>query len=485
MNTVRRIVKNSGVALLAQISTPVSSFVLVFFLARYLGVSGLGKFSSALSLLYIFQAFCSLGFSYLITRDVAQDKSKAGKYLVNTSFLGTIFSLVMIFVMCIVVNLITNNVDIINAVYVLSISLVPYSLASVCESICRAFEKLEYITISQVTSNVFRAFIGLFLLFNGYGLVSLMIGILGSYILNFCISLYFALACIPKKDFKVDSAFCKWLIRATPVFALIYILGTVRWNIDTLILTKLMSEKEVGFYSAAMRLMSMSSIGLSCYIVAIQPVIFKSYKSSMEKFSRICDQSMRYLLILLLPIALGTTLLGDKLILLVFKSEFLPAAHALRIIIWITMFSSDNLIFANALVASNLQGINLRGNFISMISNICLNLLLIPKLGFIGASIANISSSMILFVFQYYYISKYLFKVNYFQQVKKPIIASAIMGIGILLFRDVNLFLIILFSIIIYFISLLLLKTFSQRDMDLLRKLWKGESDLDTGQIRV
>lgn len=471
--------------MLAQVANPVTSFLLVFFIARHLGASGLGQFASALSLLYIFQAFCSLGFSYLITRDVAQDKSKAGKYLVNASFLAISFSLLMILFMCIVVNFITNSPDLIRAAYVLSISLIPYGLALICDSICKAFEKLEYVAISQLLSNAFKVSLGLIILFKGYGFVSLMTAIAVSYFLNFCVSLLFALSCIHKKSYSINITFCKQILRNTSVFALIIIVNTVRWNIDMLILTKMMGEKEVGFYSAASKLLTVGTLGLSCYVIAIQPVIFRLYQSSKAKFTLVCEESMRYLLILLVPIALGATLLSDKIILLVFKPEFLPASYILSIIIWVLILSSDNLIFANALAASNYQAINLKGNVISMISNIGLNLFLIPTFGFIGASIANVLSSLMLFIYQYYYISKYLFKVNYFQQIKKPFIASVFMGMIILALREINLFLIILVSIPIYFLGLLVLNTFTQRDMDLIKKLWRGEKDLVVSRQNV
>ena len=86
MNTVRRIVKNSGASFITQVSTPASSFVLVYFIAKFLGVSGLGAYTSALSVLFIFQAFASLGFQHLITREIAQDKSKASKFLLTLLF---------------------------------------------------------------------------------------------------------------------------------------------------------------------------------------------------------------------------------------------------------------------------------------------------------------------------------------------------------------------------------------------------------------
>lgn len=485
MNAVRRIFKNTGASFLSQIANPVSSFVLVFFIARFLGVSGLGKFASALALLYIFQAFSSLGFQYLITREVAQDKSKANKYLINASFLGFIFSIFMAGVMSLTIHLITDTIDIIYAVYVLSISLVPYSLALVCQSICRAFEKIEYITISVVTGNVFKVFLGLFVLFKGYGLVILMIVILGSHFLISVISLYFALKCIPKKHFRVDFDFCKWIIGATPIFALIFILNSIRWNIDTLILTNTMGEQDVGFYSAAFKLMNISKLVLSGYIMAVQPVIFRLFKSSLEKYRMVCLDSIRYLFILIIPIVIGITLLSDKFILLIFKQDFLPSANVLSIIIWILVFSGANLIFANALIASNNQKINLKANLIAMISNIGLNLLLIPKFSFIGAGIASIASSLILFGYQYLFVSRHLFKISHVEYLKKPIISAALMGVGILLMKDINLFFIIIISILIYILSLLVLKTFLPRDADLLRQLWKGESEsaVNEGQL--
>ena len=190
MNSVRKIVKNSGASLLTQVSTPATSFVLVFIIAKFEGVYGLGIFSSALAILYIFQAVASLGFQHLITREVAQDKAKASKFLVNASLLGCVFSILMAGVMCFVVNLITNNVELIRAVYLLSISLVPYTLGLVSQSISRGFEKLEHITIAVVTGNALKCIIGGFVLFQGYGFINLMFVVSGSHFIIFFISLY-------------------------------------------------------------------------------------------------------------------------------------------------------------------------------------------------------------------------------------------------------------------------------------------------------
>lgn len=475
MNNIKKIVRNSGFSLIAQVANPVGSFVLVLFIAKYLGVSGIGEFSTAVSLLYIFQAICSLGFTFLITRDVAQNKALASKYLVNAVIIGIIFSMAMIPIMSMVANFITKDNDIIKTIYILSFSLIPYSMALVGESICRAFEKFNYITISQIISTFIKIVLGIILLYSGYSINIVVLSVVLGYLVSSILSIYFAFSCCPEKTFEINWKFCKLIIMETPVFALILVINTIRWNIDTLILGKMLNETEVGYYGAATRMLNVGKIALSCYIVAIQPLIFKLYKESREKFVLICEDSNRYLLMLLVPIAFGTTLLSKRFVLLLFNPDFLPSAYALSILIWILIFSGENLIFANALVASNRQRNNLDANIANVISNIVFNIILIPKFGFIGASISSVMSGCVMFIFQYHFIKKYLFKMNFFRQAIKPILASMAMGIIIYLMWQLNIFILIFIAIIMYVFTLFALKAFSLKDIELLKTLLYGD----------
>ena len=488
MNTVRRIAKNSGASFLTQISTPASSFILVYFIARFLGVSGLGRYTSALSVLFIFQAVASLGFQHLITREVAQDRSKANKFLVNASLLGCIFSIPVSGFMCLAVHFITDDSDVIQAVYVLSISLIPYTLGVVCQSISRGYEKLEHITIAIVTGNVFKLLLGIMVLFKNYGLTYLMFVILGSHLLIFIISLFLTLNCISndrQKFSAIDIVFCRWILRTTPVFALIFIVAAVRMYINIVILTSMMGAREVGFFSAADRLVNLFGLGISFYIMAIQPLIFRLFKSSFEKFELVCTESIRYFFIMMLPIIAGMTILGDRFILMIFKSEFLPSTAILNILIWVLILKGFNQIFANALIASNYQKINLKANIIGMLSSICLSLLLIPKFSFIGAAIANVASALITFIYQKYFVSKLLIKIDIIPLAQKPFLATVLTAMIIFLLKDINLFVLIVVSAIAYLIGLWALKSFSAKDMDLLRKLWSGSEELSVSKNQI
>jgi O-antigen/teichoic acid export membrane protein len=341
---------------------------------------------------------------------------------------------------------------------------------------------MEHVAASEISGNFLKMLLGVFLLMKGYGISELMLVILGSQILTFVLSLYFALKCIRKplrhivKEANLD--FSTWIVKASPVFALILIVSAIRLNIDVSILTKMMGEIEVGYYSAASKLVTLCKQGITCYIMAIQPVVFRLYVSSSEKFEKICLESIRYLFIIIFPVIFGTMILSDHLIVLIFRQEFLPSALALRVIISVTIFFGLNQIFANALIAGHKQNVNLHANLIGMFGNIGLNLLLIPRYGFLGAAVANIASAFMVLIYQSFFVSKYLFKTNYISYIQKPLISSVIMGGILVLLRERSLLMSVPISALIYCTSLLVLKTFSSEDRDFIKKLFRMEKEL-------
>lgn len=476
MNTARRLAKNTIASLLTQVSTPMASFMLVLIIARRLGTSGLGEYSTALSMYFIFQALSSFGFHILITREVARDSSKANKYFVNGILLAFFFSIFSALLMCIAVNWITVVPTIRQSVYVLSSSLLFYTLALVFQSICRAFEKLEYITIPHIVGNICKLAFGIFSLYLGYGLVALMFIILASQIVNFILSLYFSLRFIKRPVGKLDFKFCKAILLSIPIFTLIIILSTVRGNIDILLLTKMLGTEEAGYYSAAHKLVNLSKLGVSCYIMALQPIIFRLFMSSLPKLRSLCTESIRYLVIIVMPIIVSVIVLSDRIIVLIFKEDFLPAAHALSIIIWILLFYSFTQVLATALIGSDYQRRDLEANLIGLAVSIGLNVLLIPKFSVIGAAIATCTSVFIVAAVQYHFVAKNLFKINFVKFAQKPLAASALMTVVLLLCRNGNLVLITIISTSAYVLCLLALKTFSQKDIEFLRSLWEGKT---------
>lgn len=483
LNTIKRIIKNAGVMLLAKTVSPVFSFLIIIFVARYLGVSGLGKLSTVLSIFFIFQTISNLGLEHLITKEVSRDREKADIYLINASLISIVFALLIVGVMCLTGFVLNYSADTTNALYLISLALIPASLSSVCQSICRAFEKHEYVGISLILESLFKMIISLLVLQNGCGLLTLIVVILGSHLLGFILSVYYASKCIHVLRYKIDIPFCKYLIESVPTFAFIFVFSTLYWNVDMIMLSKMQDTTAVGFYSAAYKLMNVWKVVPISFLMAVQPLLAISFVSSYNKFKTIFEKSIKYFLIVTLPVAVGTTILAEDILYLLYKDQFAASSDVLRILIWTLVPLSVVLVFAYTLIASNNQKMDLQVNVIGMVCNVGLNLLLIPKFSYLGAGIATLVSICIFLVLQYFFIEKHLFKIKLIKIAWKPFFAASLMGMVMVVLRPMALPILIFVAVLIYTLLLLALKTFSQDDIQLINRIWKrGKGLRDASQ---
>jgi len=83
MNTVQTIAKNTGVLAISQVITSILGFVLLIYLARYLGEVGFGKYSFAVSFTALFSIVANLGINNYIIRELARNKELTNEYLTN------------------------------------------------------------------------------------------------------------------------------------------------------------------------------------------------------------------------------------------------------------------------------------------------------------------------------------------------------------------------------------------------------------------
>jgi O-antigen/teichoic acid export membrane protein len=108
--------------------------------------------------------------------------------------------------------------------------------------------------------------------------------------------------------------------------------------------------------------------------------------------------------------------------------------------------------------------------FITMAFNIILNIMFIPVYSYIGASIMTVITGILGSVLCFHYLSKFIGKVPMKNAVTKPLIATMIMSIFLLLFHE-NFVLSILIATILYLVLLLAFKTFEKEDFDIFKKL--------------
>ena len=123
------------------------------------------------------------------------------------------------------------------------------------------------------------------------------------------------------------------------------------------------------------------------------------------------------------------------------------------------------------LTSINRQSIRTVSVGLSALFNIVLNAVMIPYLSYIGASIATVLSEVFLYFVFYYYINKHYKKLELHKYFIKSLVATLMMGGVVFYFKDFNLFLLILLAGLVYFVMLLVLRTFTQEDKDIFKQV--------------
>ena len=478
MNTVTKLLKNTLYLTLAEVSAPFISVLLVVYVSRMLGTEGLGEYATVTAFLFFFEKLAQLGLHHLIVRDMAANKTRAGVFLTTAIIIGIASSLFALGALYAILRVMAYPASINAGLGILSLSLVFFVLTDYAQSFLEGLQRMELRSLATILEAVFRVGLGILAIYLGYGLLGLICALLLTRIL-ICALYFFMLFRVgirPAKQFDHRLAFS--LLKQTVTFLLTSVITTTYWKIDVIMLSKMKGTDQVGYYSAAYRLMEIMK-GLSySYISALFPLLASSFATSLESFQRKCALSIRYLFMLTFPIALGVTVLADPIIALVYGKAFAASADMLRGLIWTICFFPIAMIYARALVASKNQRLDLLCNVIAMLTNVGLNLVLIPRYSQLGAVMATLISIVVFLLAQQYFVSRLLFSIPLSSALLKPLFAGALMGVFTYLLREQNLFFVIAASVVVYIAALLLMKTFSVEEKGMFRTVWQEKTKL-------
>lgn len=173
---------------------------------------------------------------------------------------------------------------------------------------------------------------------------------------------------------------------------------------DIFIVLKIIGEEAAGYYSLAVSLIDMIYI-LPVVVGNMLFPILSSMDSIQEKwlFTKKVTIILSYIMVI---ITFSSLLFGRFLIKLLYGIEYLPATEAFYWLLPAVIFLSINTIFTNYFASIGMPYVTVYSPFIAFIVNLILNLLLIPKIGIIGASISSTIAYSAMFIFSILYIRK-------------------------------------------------------------------------------
>ncbi|MCA1960378.1 MAG: flippase [Desulfomonile sp.] len=453
---------------------PLLSFALIWAISRYLGADGLGEYSLVLAYAGIFQTLASLGLVSLIVREVARKRDEVHVFLLNSTVFGIVSSLIALIAMIGLVYAMGYERRVFVASVVMAFSLLPSTPIWYMDGVFRAFEKSHYVAITYLAENILRVAACMVLVVLGYGIVPIFV--VSVAVRVFALALmalfYWKVLGRPRWEFRPD--IWRLLLTQSPVFLNIVIFSTIHLNIDQIMLSKLKDVHSVGIYSAAMRLLTMCVALPLAFSNAVLPFFTREYVQGAQQLQSFVANACRHLFLGTFPVVVGTVVLADHIITLIYGSGFAASVPVLRVLIIALVPFGMVFTLAQVLIATDNQKVDMTINMVSAGINVALNFVLIPLYGEMGCVLANLGTIIIFNELQYAYIKKHLFSLPLLKLAAKPFAAAAGMGAVTLLLRDWNIVANVAFSAAIYCLLVYLFRAVSTEEIAGLRRLASG-----------
>jgi len=263
---------------------------------------------------------------------------------------------------------------------------------------------------------------------------------------------------------STDWTLIKKIFKAAIPFAVLVGFSTVYNRIDVVLITKLLGYTQTGFYTAAYKFYDLIAFFPAVVSHSLYPVFSTLMaQNKLQDVRNALERYLRLMTALALPMATGAMLLSVPLIKILAGEEFVPAAKVLAVLVWAPAILFVYIV-VNSLVISQLTKFATFITGVNVIINIVGNLVLLPRIGIMGAAIMTIVSEAIQGIFYFYFVRTKVTRFSFLKNIWQPCIATAIMGAAVYYMKDYFIVIPIAACAMIYGVCLLVLGFFKKED---------------------
>jgi len=476
VSPLQKVAKNSLFPMVTSFLNKFLDLAFAVYMLPVLGPEGVGKYTYAVVVIGYLDILTNFGLGTLLTREVARNRLSANRYLGNTLVLRIGLWALSLPLLALLLGPgagpMAITPDVAMAILLLSLGLLPSLISGALTSLFQAYERFEHPAIVTVLTSLLKISLGVLALASGWGFVglaavSVVVNLVTLAVLG---ALVMALLMRPKPEFQ--PRFSWGLLRLAYPLMLNNLLNSLFFRVDSLMLKPMAGEAALGWYGTAYKFIDGLGVISSTFTLALFPLFSQYAQGARDQLARTFGFALKLMLIISLPICVGTTLIAPEIILLFAGPDYLPhSGYALQILIWFLPFSFVNGVTQYLLIAINQQRFITISFLIATAFNLATNLLLIPTLGYLGAAITTVLSEWALMGPFWYCVRRHLPPIPVLSLAWRPTMASALMGLEVWALRDWSLPAAVMVAPLLYGALLFLLGTLSLEERALLGRM--------------
>lgn len=194
---------------------------------------------------------------------------------------------------------------------------------------------------------------------------------------------------------RPDFSLVRAMARRSSLFVVSRVLRTIVVSLGIVILGLLVSSQEVGWYSAAYRIVFFVSAIIYAAHVSFLPEIARS-ASDPRALSGILSRAIALALAVTIPFVVGGILIAPALMDRIFGNEYQNGAVALQLLLVSLVLFAIYGATRNVFLTLHRPGLDTFNIACGVVANVTLNLVLIPRYGIEGAAVATVAGEAVM-----------------------------------------------------------------------------------------
>lgn len=435
------------------------------YVSRVLGTNNIGIVNYSFSIISMYIIFAEFGVTVYGVRGVAkykEDRKKLSNFVSSIFILSLILTSIISVIYIISIPYFTEDNKNIWIIMFMYLAFVPLSF----EWFFIGSEKFKYVTIRSVIIKVIS--LGLIFIFvrekDHYIRYAIILMI--SQVFNFLVNFISA-----KKywDFSLNGVSLVNTFKESSIFFVTIFISSLFTTFDKVLVGTFTDNSSLALYFRNRQITTMT-IGITTALVRVltpRLAILMNNKSNRE-YKELLYKSYNYYLLIALPTSMGLIFLGKEILFIFGGIEFLKGYDSFIILsIWL-LFAGINVFVDNQIsIPNNKEVFTTISCIIIAILNVFLNLILTPKYGIMGASLALLISEISGSIVHILLLKRSnLFFIKLFDKnIIKIILATITMGIILQLIKLntsfsylINIIVLVPIGILTYFFTLHIVK---------------------------
>ncbi len=390
------IARNSLAGLAGQFFLKFLSFLFTIAVVRQLGDHQYGLYATVAAFISIVSVFADGGMTGYAIREIAKHHDYAAAVFGNMVLLRIILSTLALFGNLGLAWALGYTPEVIGLIAIASCGVLLTAVSGPLQVVLQGFERLDYDTFCTVFNQGVVIALGALVLWFGWGVPGLLIAGNCAIILTGVVGWRLARQLTPLQ-FRITPQTWIPLLRAGLPFATITFATMLSFKVDTVMLSLWRSPAEVGWYSVAYNLIFVLMGLLAAFNNALVPSLSRHARSDPGSIEQFYAYAVRLIWTLALPIAVGGALLANRLVVLLYGTQYASAGPILQILIWLLPVLALTSLCGAITTVLHFEQATARINIINATFNIALNLWAIPRYGLIGAAVVTIATEILCF----------------------------------------------------------------------------------------